>query len=324
MWALLLCFLRTTCSYSGSVPPDFWKAGTGLAVSFVFGLEAGGQPRIGAPPASPSYAEMAAHLAALNLPDYPTRTWYEYGIHEGIPRILSLFDTFGIKASCLISTEAALNSPQLAKEIVRRGHEAVCHGTTYSTALGSIEAEREFLIEKINITQKITGQRCSGFNALWMQHTPHTNSLLQELGFTYYVDDLSRDIPFTKLANDKPIAIVPYTFRNHDMQMTNKGYTSRDIYNQLTDEFEELYAESQKQRRMMTISIHDNVGGAPAYVQAYRRFLQDIIEKPNLWFARKDWLGTWAMANGPHYTCNSTDFICPASSCVAGCPTPNW
>jgi len=292
-------------------------------VSIVFGLEAGGQPPVGAPPASNSYAQIAANLAALGLPDYPTRTWYEYGLHEGIPRILNLLDSFGIKASCLISTEAALNSPQIAKEIVNRGHEAVCHGTTYSIALGpSRSTERDFLLEKLNITQSITGQKCSGFNALWMQHTPNTNSLLQELGFTYYVDDLSRDIPFTKLANGKPIAVVPYTFRNHDIQMINQGYTSRDIYDQLTDEFLELYAESQTQRRMMTISIHDNIGGAPAFIRAYRKFLQDIVAKPNVWFARKDWLGTWAMLNGPHYACDSTDFICPDSSCTFGCP--NW
>ena len=303
-------------------PPDFWTTGAGLAVSFVFGLEAGGQPRIGAKAPSESWEAMASTLASLGKPDYATNSWYEYGIHEGVPRVLNLFDAFGVKASCLISTEAASASPALAQEVVKRGHEAVCHGTTFNTLLEP-DAERQFLQDKIDITQRITGQRCTGFNALWMQHTASTNALLQELNFTYYVDDVSRDIPFTKLANGQKLAVVPYTLRNHDIETTGRGFSAMDFYTQFVAEFDELYMESRTRHRMMTVTIHDSVGGTPAFINAYRRFIQ-YANKTGVWFARKDELANWAMQHGPHYACNSTDFICPASSCTYGCPVPDW
>eukprot|EP00756_Hemistasia_phaeocysticola_P054989 Hpha_TRINITY_DN30903_c0_g1::TRINITY_DN30903_c0_g1_i1::g.112207::m.112207 len=325
MLALLPCLVAVRLSaFVSPTPPDFWTSGRGLAVSFVFGLEAGGQPVYNATPPTHRMDDMAHYLAQRQLPDYPTRTWYEYGIHEGVPRLLRLFDSFGIKVSCLVSTAAALNSPVLAKEIVKRGHEAVCHGMHWETLMDNREDEKQFLVQRINLTQQITGQRCTGYNALWMGHTPHTNSLLQELGFTYYVDDVSRDIPFTKLVDGRPMVIVPYSLRNHDMLLRDRGFSADNLYNQLVYEFEELYLEAQTQRRMMTVPIHDNIGGIPATVHAYRKFLTYISAKPDIWFVRKDWLSEWTMANGPHYSCNSTDFICQASTCTGNCPDPNW
>jgi peptidoglycan/xylan/chitin deacetylase (PgdA/CDA1 family) len=261
--------LATGQAWLDQSPPDFWENGTGLAVSFVFGLEAGGQPRIGSKAPSESWEAMANTLASLNKPDYATNSWYEYGIHEGVPRVLNLFDAFGVKASCLISVEAASASPALAREVVKRGHEAVCHGTTFNTLLEPA-AERQFLQDKIDITERITGERCTGFNALWMQHTANTNGLLQELNFTYYVDDVSRDIPFTKEANGRKLAVVPYTLRNHDIETTGRGFSAMDFYTQFVAEFDELFLESQTRHRMMTVTIHDNVGGTPVHRGATR------------------------------------------------------
>ena len=41
-----------------------------------------------------------------------------------------------------------------------------------------------------------TGVRPAGFNAFWLRGTSQTLEVLQELGYTYYIDDVSRDEPF--------------------------------------------------------------------------------------------------------------------------------
>jgi hypothetical protein len=56
-----------------------------------------------------------------------------------------------------------------------------------------------------------------GFNAFWMRQTPQTLSILQELGFIYHIDDLSRDEPSIRQVNGKPFVVIPYTHRNNDI-----------------------------------------------------------------------------------------------------------
>ena len=63
----------------------------------------------------------------------------------------------------------------------------------------------------------VTGQYPKGYNAFWMAESPHTLDILQKLNFNYYVDDLSRDVPFTKKVNGKDFGVVPYTLRNNDI-----------------------------------------------------------------------------------------------------------
>ena len=59
-------------------------------------------------------------------------------------------------------------------------------------------------------------------------------------------------------------------------------------------EFDELYLESKTKRRMMSISSHGRIGGTPAMVNAYRKFIEYAGSKENVWFVRKDWMANWA------------------------------
>src|SRR5258706_2379960 len=98
----------------------FWPDAARLAVSISMQFEAGAQPERGAespfPPLDPKY------------PDLPAQKWYAYGVNEGIPRLLDLWDRKKIKVTCHMVGQAVDRNPQLAKEIVERGHEAAGHG----------------------------------------------------------------------------------------------------------------------------------------------------------------------------------------------------
>src|SRR5688572_17790206 len=74
-----------------ATPPLFWVNGTGLAISISCNLESGGEPEFGADPASPALSALgiSQFLAAHGKRDYLSDSWYEYGIHEGIPRLLA-------------------------------------------------------------------------------------------------------------------------------------------------------------------------------------------------------------------------------------------
>ncbi len=235
-----------------------------------------------------------------NYPDTIAPTWYQYGMNEGIPRLLNLWDKHNIKVTSHMVGRAVELNPELAKEVVARGHEASGHGQTWTPQYSMTEEdERASYIKSANIIEKVTGTRPVGFNAFWMRHSTKTLEILQELGFIYHIDDLSRDEPSMTPVRGKPFAVVPYTFRNNDIvrytgstAMTGAAYTQ-----DLKDEFDVLYAEGTKRRRMMSISAHDRLAGTPARVKALDNFIAYAKQHENVVFMRKDAIARWALTH---------------------------
>jgi len=93
----------------------FWPDRARLVISISMQFESGAQPERGAsspfPPLDPKY------------PDLSAQKWYEYGFKEGIPRMLDMWDRVGIKVTSHMVGQAVERHPELAKEIVERGHE---------------------------------------------------------------------------------------------------------------------------------------------------------------------------------------------------------
>ena len=176
----------------------FWPNKARLVISLSMQFETGAQPETGAsspfPPLDSKY------------PDLPAQKWYDYGFKEGIPRLLDLWDRVGVKVTSHMVGQAVEKHPELAKEIVERGHEAAGHGQTWEPQYSMTpEQERAGYQASIDTIQKVTGTRPIGFNAFWLRGTPNTLGILQELGFIYHIDDISRDEPFTVTVNGKPL-----------------------------------------------------------------------------------------------------------------------
>lgn len=274
--------------------PDgqFWPDGIRMVVSVSMQFEAGAQSehQNGSPfPA----------MADTSLPDLPARTWFEYGAREGIPRMLDLWDKFKIPVTSHMVGQAVLQRPALAREIVQRGHEAAAHGHSWTPHWTMTEAEeRASYIANIAAIEQATGTRPVGFNAFWLRGTPRTLGILQSLGFTYHIDDLSADEPMTTIVNDQAFAIVPYTLRNNDIARfgAEGPLTAQAFGQELRDEFDQLYIESGYRRRMMSVSLHDRIGGTPARVKMLGEFLQYALQHPGVVFMRKDKIAELALS----------------------------
>ena len=159
----------------------FWPNNALLAVSFSLMFEAGGQPISGAGGVIPDPIEKG-------LPDLPTNAFFQYNVYEGVPRILDLMDKHRVKLSSFMIGQAVEKAPDLAKEIVKRGHEAAAHGRTWQNSYFlDPDAERNFIADCVETISKVTGQQPIGWNAYWMRNSPHTLDILQSLGFKYHI-----------------------------------------------------------------------------------------------------------------------------------------
>jgi peptidoglycan/xylan/chitin deacetylase (PgdA/CDA1 family) len=262
-----------------------------MVISISRQMEAGAQPYSGAesprPPIDPKYPDLAA------------TEWYEYGLKEGFPRLLDMFDRRQVKATSHMVVAAVDLHPELAKEIVQRGHEASGHGQTWTPEYSMTpEQERESYRQSIASIERATGTRPLGFHAFWLRGTPHTFEILWELGFIYYIDDVSRDRPFPINGKGKPFAIVPYTLHMNDIVDYETRYFSTQEYaGDLKAEFDKLYAESVSRRRMMSVSAHDRIAGRPSRTKVLEDFIVYAQSHPGAVFKRKDENARFALSS---------------------------
>jgi len=270
--------------------PEFWPHGARLAVSFSLMFEAGGQPISGVGGVIPE-------PIGGGLPDLPTNAFFQYGVEEGIPRILDLFDKHGVKLSSFMIGQAVDKAPHLAAEIVRRGHEAAAHGRTWENSYAlDRDVERRFIFDSVESIVRATGEVPRGWNAYWMRNSQHTLDILQELGFTYHIDEPSRDEPFINRLRGGDFVTVPYTFHLNDIVSFPFQDWNPAAYEQaLKDEFDQLYEEGASRRRMMVVSLHDRISGHAGRVRVLDRFLTYAKSKPGVWFARKDAIARYAL-----------------------------
>jgi peptidoglycan/xylan/chitin deacetylase (PgdA/CDA1 family) len=270
----------------------FWPDDIRLVISISMQFEAGGQPAKGTDSPFPKvdFPDSVPSDPAVN-------SWFAYGYREGIPRMLDLWDRHGVKVTSHMIGEAVQRHPQLAKEIVERGHEAAGHGPRWSSQYAmSREEEREFLVSGTQMVEAATGQRPIGYNCNWLRRGPNTLSLLQELGYLYHIDDLSRDEPFIETVDGKDFVVVPYTLRNNDILLIEgRNYSPAKLLDQIKMEFDQLYEEAGERRRMMSVSAHDRISGTPQMVRAWDAFLRYVKEKPGVAILRKDAIARWAL-----------------------------
>src|SRR5258706_15655887 len=213
----------------------FWQDGVRIVISVSMQMEAGAQPLSGAE--SPMPRIDSKH------PEFPAAKWYEYGIKEGLPRLLDMFDRRKVKVTSHMVGAAVDLHPELAKEIVQRGHEASGHGQTWTAQYSMTpDQERESYKQSIASIERATGTRPVGFNAFWLRGTPHTLEILQDLGFLYHIDDVSRDEPFTVQVRGKPFVVVPYTVEHNDIVLIESRHFSASAFGQeLKNAFDVLY-----------------------------------------------------------------------------------
>jgi peptidoglycan/xylan/chitin deacetylase (PgdA/CDA1 family) len=270
----------------------FWPNGARLAVSISLMFEGGGQPISGAGGPIPE-------PIAKGVPDLPTNAFFAYGYYEGIPRALDLFDKHKIKVSSFMIGRAIEQAPDLAREIVRRGHEAAAHGRIWSNSYTlPRDEEKRFIADCVETIHRITGQQPVGWNAYWLRNSVHILETLQELGFIYHIDEPSRDEPFIIPVKGKDFVTVPYTFHMNDISsFPFEGYNPMAYEQALKDEFDQLYEEGVSRRRLMLIGMHDRINGHANRIRVLDRFLTYATSKPDVWFARKDEIAKWVLAH---------------------------
>jgi peptidoglycan/xylan/chitin deacetylase (PgdA/CDA1 family) len=262
----------------------FWPNGARLAIAFSMVIETDADP-------DPT----TKGPDGKSYPNLYGKTAVQYAANEAIPRMLDMFDRRRIKVTSMMCAQSADRHPDLAKEVAQRGHECGAHGKTHSNQFQmDRETERAFIKDAADMIEKATGQRPVGWNCRGQLRSVNTLPLAQELGYIYHIDDISRDEPFVIPVNDKPFAVVPYTAHINDIGYFNNRGMASVFAQDLRLEFDALYAEAERKRRLMVVTLHDAVARANR-VRVFEDFIAYAQRHRGVWFARCDALAKWAL-----------------------------
>jgi peptidoglycan/xylan/chitin deacetylase (PgdA/CDA1 family) len=268
-----------------------WPDGVRLPISISMMWEAGSEPM----PLIPAQVT-PPEAAGKRFPNLAAYTEEQYGWREGIPRLLDMFDRRRIKVSSFLSAKGLEKAPHLAREIAARGHECAAHGITHTQQFHlSREDERNFILDGVELQERLIGQHPVGYNTQGVWRSANTLSLLQELGFLYHIDDFSRDEPFIVPVNGKPFVVMPYTrYLNDLVHYQLQPGDLAGFERTLNEEFGALYDEAETRRRMMVISFHDKLA-RPARVRIVEAFIARAQTQKGVWFVRKDELARFVL-----------------------------
>jgi peptidoglycan/xylan/chitin deacetylase (PgdA/CDA1 family) len=222
-------------------------------------------------------------------PDPLNYGWRDYGPRVGIWRMIDSLDRHGMRASVLLNSEVCARYPQIIKAGRERNWAWLAHGRNNSTLHTGLtpDDERRVLSEIVDTITEATGTRPRGWLGPALTETFQTPALLAELGLSYVLDWCSDDQPYQ--LNVPGMLSVPYSVELNDITLfVNKSVSGPEFLRIVTDQFEQLYADSAHSGRVMALCLHPFVVNQPYRHKYLDLALEFLAAQPGTWLTTSD------------------------------------
>jgi peptidoglycan/xylan/chitin deacetylase (PgdA/CDA1 family) len=104
----------------------------------------------------------------------------------GTPRLLDLFQRWGVKTSWFIPGHSIETFPEQMKRVADAGHEIGVHGYSHENPVAMTpDQEEAVLVKCIDLIVQLAGKRPRGYIAPWWELSTATAALLTKHGFLY-------------------------------------------------------------------------------------------------------------------------------------------
>jgi allantoinase len=235
-------------------------------------------------------------------PDLRHYTLRDYGNRVGIFRIMQALERHGIRASVAVNAAVATRYPSLLQACVARHWEVIANGQDMDHLHhGGLtrEAEQALVADALKTLRAASGQAVRGWLSPAKSESSVTLDLLREAGIDYVCDWVNDDMPYPMRAAGGTLHAMPHPVDIDDYTiLVQNHHTEDDFRDQLCDQFDLLYRESQTQGgRVMAISLHPWVIGQPYRIGALEQALAHIMGHAGVWAATgSEILDAWTAA----------------------------
>jgi len=232
-------------------------------------------------------------------PDVPNWAWHEYGNRVGFWRFVKVFDEFDIPGVLCINGSALAAYPHIVRAAVERNWEFLGHGFTQRN-MQKVKDERADIRKVREVIAKTTGKPPRGWLGPGLTETWQTPDLLVDEGYDYVADWVLDDQPVWLKTRSKPILNVPYTQECNDVaMMLIQHHKASEYCERALDQFEQIYADSTESARIMALSVHPYIMGAPHRAKYFRKIFERIRKKKDVLFWSGEQIANWYLKAGP-------------------------
>lgn len=210
------------------------------------------------------------------IPDIPNWSWHEYGMRVGFWRFLDVLSKRGIRASFAVNGAAIRDYFRACEAAKQAQWDFIGHGFVQGP-MHKVADQRAAIADTVAAIKELTGAPPRGWESPGLTETDETLDLLVEAGIDYVCDWVLDDLPVNLETRSGNITSIPYTVEINDVVMSAvQGQPSDEILRRGRDQFDRLYLEGQDVPRVMAISIHPYLTGAPHRI-GYLEKLYDYI-----------------------------------------------
>jgi peptidoglycan/xylan/chitin deacetylase (PgdA/CDA1 family) len=289
-----------------------WPNGKKVAVSVTVMFETWSEGH------APSYSVQTTHLKPGTV-DHASKAWSTYGGRVGVWRIIRMLDRLQIPGTFFTSARCIEEYPAAVKQIVKSGHDLGGHSYTQDQLLAymTVEQQEATIRRSVDMLQAFSARKVTGWASPVVAFTPETAGLLVKAGLTWTTDVTYADLPIKLHTPHGVIAGVPTTDFSDNRVMRA---SPRDLFDVYKGTFDYLYANEPL--GLLVFVIHCQFGGRPLITAVLQEVLQYIAQFPDVWFARHEELGRWALAaDVDEHTYQSRFFAGDTASVKASTPS---
>ncbi|MBT1001557.1 polysaccharide deacetylase [Paenarthrobacter sp. DKR-5] len=249
----------------------------------------------------------------------------------GGPRLLRLFEKYGLNTTWFVPGHSLETFPDLTRMIVEAGHEIGVHGYSHENPIAMTrEQETAILDRSIELIEKVSGRRPTGYVAPWWEFSPVTNEILLERGIKYDHSLMHRDFEpyyvrvgdsWKKIDYSKPaetwmeplvrgketdLVEIPANWYLDDLppmmfikaSPNSHGFVNpRDIEQMWRDQFDWVYREMET--GVFTMTIHPDVSGRPQVLLMLERLIEHINSHEGVRWLTFDQIADSFLARSP-------------------------
>ncbi|MBE9607012.1 polysaccharide deacetylase [Acetobacteraceae bacterium H6797] len=283
--------------------PLRWPNGARIALMLTTNLEYWDRTKDTDKPFYPGGPSIITDMLPGNVYDNPNWTWREYGQRVGVWRMYETFEKAGVPTSCTMNAKMGLERREVVQHAVDRGWEIVAHNYVQTDLLSNyqfdIEGERRVIRETLEVYEKVVGRKARGWLSCSLRSTPNTADILAEEGLSFLTDLLNDDQPYLiRTESGKPLVSIPYTSEVNDFTVfLRQGKDVDGAFRVFKEQFDELYREGASSGRLMNIGLHPHVIGQPFRIRALREFIDYAKGFPDVWWATREEIADYYLAN---------------------------
>jgi len=205
------------------------------------------------------------------VPDLANWAWHEYGNRVGFWRIREVLGRQGVKATFAMNATVLESYRRIAEAALEDDWDFMGHGYIQGP-MHRVDDQKRDIEATVKSIEDFTGHPPRGWESPGLTETMDTIDFLAGAGIEYVADWILDDQPVEITTRHGPIISVPYTVETNDITVfALQQHSSEEFLKRGIDQFEQLYKDSENSARVMAISLHNYISGAPhriKYVEA--------------------------------------------------------